>query len=174
RAVAPQPVQSGPSAAELSRAEAAEFGDDPQEQEIEVGERADCVTKSKPKTVMPKIAGSYKLPASSLLHRPEEQHEVDTAELKDLAQILVEKCSEFDVLGQITHINPGPVVTTYEMKPDAGIKYSRITGLADDLCLAMSAESILIERMPGKSTVAIEVPNHEQQTVFLRAVLESA
>ena len=176
RPAAPAPVSApvGPSAAELSRAEAAEFGDDPQEQDIEVGERADSNPKSKGKTVMPKIAGSYKLPASSLLHRPEEQHEVDADELKDLAQILVEKCAEFDVLGQITHINPGPVVTTYEMKPDAGIKYSRITGLADDLCLAMSAESILIERMPGKSTVGIEVPNRERETIFLREVVESA
>src|SRR5262249_10427892 len=123
---------------------------------------------------MPKIAGSYKLPASSLLHRPEAQHEINADELKDLAQVLVEKCAEFDVLGQITHINPGPVVTTYEMKPDAGIKYSRITGLADDLCLAMSAESILIERMSGKSTVGIQVPNHERETIFLREVVESA
>ncbi|HEX7959249.1 MAG TPA: DNA translocase FtsK 4TM domain-containing protein, partial [Terriglobales bacterium] len=168
------PVPSAPSAAELSRAEAAEFGDDPQEQEIEVAERADSNPKSKGKTVMPKIAGSYKLPASSLLHRPEEQHEVDTDELKDLAQVLIEKCAEFDVLGQITHINPGPVVTTYEMKPDAGIKYSRITGLADDLCLAMSAESILIERMSGKSTVGIQVPNRERETIFLREIVESA
>jgi DNA segregation ATPase FtsK/SpoIIIE, S-DNA-T family len=171
RPVAPVPAPSGPSAAELSRAEAAEFGDDPQE--IEVGERADSVTKSRPKTVMPKVAGSYRLPASSLLHRSEEQHEVDADELKDLAQILVEKCAEFDVLGQITHINPGPVVTTYEMKPDAGIKYSRITGLSDDLCLAMSAESILIERMSGKSTVGIQVPNRERETIFLREVVES-
>jgi DNA segregation ATPase FtsK/SpoIIIE, S-DNA-T family len=174
RPIAQQPAPTAPSAADLSRAEAAEFGDDPQEQEIEVGERADSLTRSKPKTVMPKIAGTYKLPASSLLHRPEEQHEVNADELKDLAQILVEKCAEFDVLGQITHINPGPVVTTYEMKPDAGIKYSRITGLADDLCLAMSAESILIERMSGKSTVGIQVPNHERETIFLREVVESA
>ena len=173
RPVSRQPAPAAPTAAELSRAEAAEFGDDPQEQEIEVGERADSVTRSKPKTVMPKIAGTYKLPASSLLHRPEEQHDVNADELKDLAQVLVEKCAEFDVLGQITHINPGPVVTTYEMKPDAGIKYSRITGLADDLCLAMSAESILIERMPGKSTVGIEVPNRERETIFLREVVES-
>ena len=120
---------------------------------------------------MPKIAGTYKLPASSLLHRADEQHDVNADELKDLAQVLVEKCAEFDVLGQITHINPGPVVTTYEMKPDAGIKYSRITGLSDDLCLAMSAESILIERMPGKSTVGIQVPNRERETIFLREVV---
>jgi S-DNA-T family DNA segregation ATPase FtsK/SpoIIIE len=59
------------------------------------------------------------------------------------------------------------------MKPDAGIKYSRITSLSDDLCLAMKAESILIERMPGKSTVGIQVPNAQRETIFLREVVES-
>jgi S-DNA-T family DNA segregation ATPase FtsK/SpoIIIE len=53
------------------------------------------------------------------------------------------------------------------------VKYSRVTGLADDLCLAMRAESILIERMPGKSTVGIQVPNHEKETIHLRDVIES-
>jgi S-DNA-T family DNA segregation ATPase FtsK/SpoIIIE len=65
------------------------------------------------------------------------------------------------------------VVTTYELKPEAGIKYSRITGLADDLCLALKAESILIERIPGKSTVGIEVPNVHRQTIALREQIES-
>jgi len=59
-----------------------------------------------------------------------------------LAVTLTEKCAEFDVHGQVTQINPGPVVTTFEFKPDAGIKYSAITGLGDDLCLALRAESI--------------------------------
>ena len=145
--------------------------DEPQS-EIEVGSRADSDLNSK--TVMPKRLGVFKLPASSLLHRPDEQREVDADELKQLAQVLVEKCAEFDVRGQITHINPGPVVTTYEMKPDAGVKYSRITGLSDDLCLAMRAESILIERMAGKSTVGIEIPNHERETIYLREIVESS
>jgi S-DNA-T family DNA segregation ATPase FtsK/SpoIIIE len=64
------------------------------------------------------------------------------------------------------------VVTTFEFKPDAGVKYSRVTGLADDLCLAMAAESILIERMAGKSTVGIQVPNTERETIWLRDVVE--
>jgi S-DNA-T family DNA segregation ATPase FtsK/SpoIIIE len=85
----------------------------------------------------------------------------------------VEKCAEFDVRGQVVQINPGPMVTTFEFKPEAGVKYSRVTGLADDLCLAMRAESILIERMPGKSTVGIQVPNHEKETIHLRDVIES-
>src|SRR5207253_9554466 len=78
-----------------------------------------------------------------------------------------------DVTGSITQSHPGPVVTTYEFKPEAGVKYSRITSLVDDLCLAMRAESILIERMAGKSTVGIQVPNHERETIWLREVVES-
>jgi DNA segregation ATPase FtsK/SpoIIIE, S-DNA-T family len=73
----------------------------------------------------------------------------------------------------VTQINPGPVVTTYEFKPEAGVKYSRVTSLCDDLCLAMRAESILIERMAGKSTVGIQVPNHERETIWLREMVES-
>src|SRR6202035_5414267 len=81
---------------------------------------------------------------------------------------------EFEVGGRVTQINPGPVVTTYEFKPEAGIKYSRITELADDLCLALKADSILIERIPGKSTVGIEVPNANRQTIAPREHIESA
>jgi S-DNA-T family DNA segregation ATPase FtsK/SpoIIIE len=137
----------------------------------EVTERADSDHKAK--TTMPKIAGGYKLPSSSLLQRPDEQQAVDADELKLLAQVLTEKYAEFEVHGQITQINPGPVVTTFEFKPDAGIKYSRITNLTDDLCLALKAESILIERMAGKSTVGIQVPNREREIIWLRENIES-
>ncbi len=93
--------------------------------------------------------------------------------MKLLAQVLTEKYSEFDVHGQVTQINPGPVVTTFEFKPEAGIKYSRITNLTDDLCLALKAESILVERMAGKSTVGIQVPNREREIIWLRENIES-
>jgi len=137
----------------------------------EVSARADVSTKSK--TTMPRIAGGYKLPSSSLLHRPDDQQAVDEDELKLLAQVLTEKCAEFDVTGQVTQINPGPVVTTFEFKPEAGIKYSRITNLTDDLCLGLKAESILIERMVGKSTVGIQVPNRDREIIWLRENIES-
>jgi S-DNA-T family DNA segregation ATPase FtsK/SpoIIIE len=136
-----------------------------------VAERGDSGHKAK--TTMPRIAGGYKLPSSSLLQRPDEQHAVDADELKLLAQVLTEKYAEFEVHGQITQINPGPVVTTFEFKPEAGIKYSRITNLCDDLCLALKAESILIERMAGKSTVGIQVPNREREIIWLRENIES-
>jgi DNA segregation ATPase FtsK/SpoIIIE, S-DNA-T family len=139
--------------------------------EVEVTDRAD--TGPKAKTTLPKIAGSYKLPPSSLLHRPDEQQSVDADELKLVAQVLTAKYAEFEVHGQVTQINPGPVVTTFEFKPEAGIKYSRIIGLTDDLCLALRAESILVERMPGKSTVGIQVPNREREIIWLRENIES-
>src|SRR5580693_7619775 len=137
----------------------------------EVTQRGDSDHKAR--TTMPRIAGGYKLPSSSLLQRADEQQAVDAGELKLLAQVLTEKYAEFDVHGQITQINPGPVVTTFEFKPDAGIKYSRITNLTDDLCFALKAESILIERMAGKSTVGIQVPNREREIIWLRENIES-
>ncbi len=107
------------------------------------------------------------------MHRPEARQAYDEQELKELAQTLTRKCGEFGVLGSVVQINPGPVVTTFEFKPDAGIKYSRIVGLQDDLCLALRAESILIERVAGKSTVGIQVPNEKRETIWLREVVES-
>ena len=124
----------------------------------------------------PKISQSktcFKLPSPALLRPAAYGEKMTEGELKDYARAIEQKCAEFDVSGHITQINPGPVVTTFEFKPEAGIKYSRITGLGDDLCLALRAESILIERIPGKSTVGIEVPNPHRETIALRDVIES-
>jgi S-DNA-T family DNA segregation ATPase FtsK/SpoIIIE len=139
---------------------------------IAIGVRAD-VARAQTRTTMPKQQGSWKLPSSTLLKRPEARQAYDEQELKELAQTLTQKCAEFGVLGTVVQINPGPVVTTFEFKPEAGIKYSRIVGLQDDLCLAMRAESILIERVAGKSTVGIQVPNEKRETIWLREVVES-
>src|SRR5207248_8180525 len=97
----------------------------------------------------------------------------DEQELKDIAVRVKSKFEEFNVLGSVVQINPGPVVTTFEFKPEAGIKYSRITTLTEDLCLGLQAESILIERIPGKPTVGIEVPNSRRELISLREVFES-
>jgi DNA segregation ATPase FtsK/SpoIIIE, S-DNA-T family len=120
-----------------------------------------------------RIKTNFKLPSPNLLHNVERSEKMDESELKDCARAIEQKCSEFEVGGHITQINPGPVVTTFEFKPEAGIKYNRITGLGDDLCLALRAESILIERIPGKSTVGIEVPNARRETIALRDIIES-
>ncbi|MDQ1348029.1 MAG: segregation ATPase FtsK/SpoIIIE, family, partial [Acidobacteriota bacterium] len=117
--------------------------------------------------------GAYAQPPLALLDAPKAQEKVDERELMDGARQLEEKCREFAVEGNVVQIHPGPVVTTYEFKPDAGVKYSKITGLADDLCLAMQAESVLIDRIPGKSTVGIQIPNPNREQISMRELLES-
>ena len=115
----------------------------------------------------------YRLPSTELLNEAESRNTFDAQELKDVAQRIKGKFEEFNVLGTVVQINPGPVVTTFEFKPEAGIKYSRITTLTEDLCLGLQAESILIERIPGKPTVGIEVPNSRREVISLRQILES-
>jgi S-DNA-T family DNA segregation ATPase FtsK/SpoIIIE len=115
----------------------------------------------------------YALPPLEFLNEAPPPSEQADAELLGLATRLAEKCKEFNVTGQIKHICPGPVVTTYEFKPDPGVKYSRVVSLVDDLCLALKAESIRIDRMPGKPHVGIEVPNPRRETIYLREVIES-
>jgi DNA segregation ATPase FtsK/SpoIIIE, S-DNA-T family len=117
--------------------------------------------------------GEYTLPPLALLDPSKSERKIDERELMDGARLLEEKCREFAVEGNVVQIHPGPVVTTFEFKPDAGVKYSKITGLADDLCLAMQAESVLIDRIPGKSTVGIQIPNATREGISLRELLES-
>lgn len=143
-------------------------------------EKADAESKGakqqpRRKAAVETLAGyTYKLPGLDLLEAPIGHYEQAEEELRDRATILAEKCKEFSVTGHIHRINPGPVVTTFEFKPDPGIKYSRVVGLADDLCLALKAESIRIDRIPGKSTVGIEAPNAKRETISLRDVVESS
>jgi S-DNA-T family DNA segregation ATPase FtsK/SpoIIIE len=117
--------------------------------------------------------GGYVLPPVTLLDAPKDPFKIDEGELRAAARLLEEKCREFSVEGTVVQIHPGPVVTTYEFKPDAGVKYSRITGLSDDLCLAMQAESVLIDRIAGKSTVGIQIPNAHRESITLRELLEA-
>jgi len=117
--------------------------------------------------------GEFTLPPLALLDASKQERSIDERELMDRARLLEEKCREFAVEGNVVQIHPGPVVTTFEFKPDAGVKYSKITGLSDDLCLAMQAESVLIDRIPGKSTVGIQIPNATREGISLRELLES-
>ncbi len=115
----------------------------------------------------------YRLPKTDLLNEIPVRSAFDEQELKNTASAIKSKFEEFNVFGSVVQINPGPVVTTFEFKPEAGIKYSRITTLSEDLCLGLQAESILIERIPGKPTIGIEVPNTRREVISLRAVIES-
>ena len=129
--------------------------------------------RDSPKAPSDRRKGDYVTPPLTLLDAAKVAGKIDERELMEAAKLLEEKCREFSVEGSVVQIHPGPVVTTYEFKPDAGVKYSRITGLAQDLCLAMRAESILIDRIAGKSTVGIQIPNATRESISLRELLES-
>ena len=115
----------------------------------------------------------YELPPLELLNEPQPQTSESKQTLLDRAERIMQKLREFAIEGEVVAIHPGPVVTTFEFKPDAGVKYSRITGMTDDLSLALKAESVRIDRLPGRSTVGIEVPNQYQETIFPRDLLAS-
>jgi S-DNA-T family DNA segregation ATPase FtsK/SpoIIIE len=118
-------------------------------------------------------AGGYALPPLELLNDPTPQEGENEKDLLTRAQLLTDKFHEFAVEGKVVAIHPGPVVTTFEFAPEAGVRYSKIVGLVDDLCLGLKAESIRIDRIPGRSTVGIEVPNKHQEVIFPRELMGS-
>jgi S-DNA-T family DNA segregation ATPase FtsK/SpoIIIE len=113
------------------------------------------------------------LPPLELLNEPKPQEGESKQDLLARAQLLEDKFREFAVDGKVEAIHPGPVVTTFEFMPEAGIRYSKVVGLADDLCLGLKAESIRIDRVPGRSTVGIEVPNKHQEVIYPRELIGS-
>ena len=140
----------------------------------EILEEAETIAQKEPEPPSkPQNFDNYALPSTEFLVPAQPRIEQKDEELLSIAQELTGKTKEFNVTGRVVHICQGPVVTTYEFKPDPGVKYSRVTGLADDLCLALKAESIRIERIPGKAFVGIEVPNQHRETIQLREVIES-
>ena len=117
--------------------------------------------------------GATALPPLELLNDPKPQEGEREADLLARAQLITDKFREFAVDGKVVAIHPGPVVTTFEYAPEAGVRYSKIVGLVDDLCLGLKAESIRIDRIPGRSTVGIEVPNRHQEVIYPRELLAS-
>ena len=116
---------------------------------------------------------NYELPTTDFLNAPPARiHHADN-ELLEIAKTLEAKCQEFKAAGKVVNICPGPVVTTYEYKLSTGIQFKTISNLVDDLCLGLQAESVRIDRIPGKAYVGVEVPNPRRETIFLREVLEA-
>jgi S-DNA-T family DNA segregation ATPase FtsK/SpoIIIE len=116
------------------------------------------------------------LPSMSLLKEGPKQDTINDEVHKKFLEIghLIEaRCREFSVEGEVTAYHPGPVVTTFEFKPSAGVKYAKVVNLGDDLALALKAESIRIERISGSSTVGIEVPNRKRELIALRDIIET-
>jgi DNA segregation ATPase FtsK/SpoIIIE-like protein len=115
----------------------------------------------------------YELPSFDLLDAPEPNQEQSDEEFYAQATILAEMFAALKVKGKILHINPGPVLTTYEFRPAPGVKYSRVKGLSDDICLAMRAPYVNIAIVPGTSNIGIQIPNQHRETVHLRQIIES-
>ena len=111
--------------------------------------------------------GLLQAPPASALKRTREELEANAATLK-------KKLADFGVDGHIVQASPGPVITSYEFEPAAGVKVSQVVNLSDDLALAMKAAAVrIIGPIPGRGTVAVEVPNPESATVYLREILVS-
>jgi S-DNA-T family DNA segregation ATPase FtsK/SpoIIIE len=118
---------------------------------------------------------NFKLPSVEFFQSgPKKQNTVDEAELDDKIRDLIEKLSHFNIDGDVVRTYAGPVVSTFEFKPAANIKVSKILGLQDDLAMALRAQTIRIQApIPGKDVVGIEIPNKTVETIYFREMLES-
>jgi S-DNA-T family DNA segregation ATPase FtsK/SpoIIIE len=112
-------------------------------------------------------------PAKLLRAAPKRDRESDREEFRQTMELIAAKCLEFGVEGAVDAYTPGPVVTTYEFKPSPGVKVSQVASLENDLALALAAEKVRIERMPGRAAIGIEVPNRSRDLIALREVIES-
>ncbi|GAU08181.1 DNA translocase FtsK [Desulfoplanes formicivorans] len=131
-------------------------------------------TPTRPSRSPAKTANSA-LPGLELLNPvPDSQPRIPKSQLEDLARRLKECLADFSIQGEVQRIQPGPVITMLEFKPAPGVKISRISGLGNDLSLALKAMAVrIVAPLPGKDTVGIEIPNRERQTVYLQEILSS-
>jgi len=125
------------------------------------------------KARVPQKVANWQMPKISLLEDPPATRiKVDEKEIRRKAELLVDKLKQFNIEGQIVAIKPGPAVTMFEFKPNADVKLSKITELADDLSLALSSESLrIIAPIPGRDVVGIETSNAQRETVYLKDML---
>ncbi len=111
------------------------------------------------------------LPPLNLLNLQPVPHTVPEDDLIRLGEAIRQSCEHFGVEGTLEGINPGPVITVFEFRPAPGVKMSQIVNLQDDLALALQAESVRIDRIPGRSTLGIEVPNKDRSLIRLGSLL---
>ena len=117
--------------------------------------------------------GDYNFPPFSLLEPGKPSEKIDKAELIEKKRRIEDKLKEFNVAGEVREYHPGPVITTYELFPDPGVKVSQVANLTEDLSLALEAESVRIQRIPGKSSLGVEIPNYKREVIKLRDVVQS-
>ena len=121
-------------------------------------------------------ASDYELPPLNLLGKPKAKGPavISDEALEQNARMLENVLSDFGVRGEIINVRPGPVVTLYELEPAAGVKSSRVIGLADDIARSMSAVAARVAVVPGRNAIGIELPNQDRETVFIRELLGAA
>ena len=119
--------------------------------------------------------GGFSLPSVKLLDDPDERPaSVDNDSLQMMSRLLEKKLEDFGVMGSVTAVTPGPVITMFEYEPAPGVKINKIVTLADDLALALRAMSIrIVAPIPGKSVIGIEIPNMERETVRIKEIIVS-
>ena len=145
--------------------------DRPAEKPVKVTERASVAPAMLPLEAAPE--GKYKLPPSNLLDPARTRPPVNEQSLLQKARLIEERLLEFEIDGEVVEIHPGPVVTIFEFKPAPGVKYTRVTGLQEDLALALKADHIRVDRVSGKSHIGIEVPNEQREIISFRELIES-
>jgi S-DNA-T family DNA segregation ATPase FtsK/SpoIIIE len=121
------------------------------------------------------IREAYRFPSADILPEPKRSPATAISEdsLGQNARLLEGVLEDFGVRGEIINVRPGPVVTLYELEPAAGIKSSRVIGLADDIARSMSAVSARVAVVQGRNVIGIELPNQRRETVFLRELIAS-
>jgi len=126
-------------------------------------------------TLFPEVtqSGDYRFPPITLLDAGSEVEQIDKNELFEKKQIIEAKLREFRVDGEVREYHPGPVLTTYEFYPSPGITVNQVANRSEDLSLALGAESVRIQRIPGKSSLGIEVPNNKREIIRLRDIIQS-
>ncbi|MEW5900637.1 MAG: DNA translocase FtsK 4TM domain-containing protein, partial [Acidobacteriota bacterium] len=117
--------------------------------------------------------GGYNFPPLTLLDPGAPSEQIDKNELYEKKIRIEEKLKEFRVEGEVKEYHPGPVVTTYEFFPSPGIKVSQVASLSEDLSLALGAESVRIQRIPGRSSLGVEIPNNKREVIKLRDIIQS-
>ncbi len=117
--------------------------------------------------------GDYRFPPFNLLDEAKVHEQIDKNELYEKKQRIEDKLGEFRVEGEVKEYHPGPIITTYEFFPYPGVKVSQVANLTEDLSLALGAESVRIQRMPGKSSLGVEIPNDRRETIKLRDIIQS-
>ncbi len=155
------PVSDGARAAKASRKKPAKAG------------AAKVAAGQKDLGFKPEELSLTELPPVNLLRTDATAKAHNESELVELGNVIQESAAHFGIEGTIEGISPGPVVTVFEYQPAPGIKVSRIVNLQDDLALALKAESVRIERLPGRSTLGVEVPNNRRSVIHLGHLIDN-